>query len=142
MHHRCGIPANAIAIIKAFHAGFRARVMFQGQLGDRFSMSTRVRQGCCAAATLWNFYFWFVMRLWRDRCKTKLGDKHRGVIIKYKPYLAIRTWRKMIALNSATETRITDEQYVDDTGTLERTFEGLRRTTEILDKTVSDLGAK
>ena len=47
----------------------------------------------------------------------------------------------MIALNSTTETRITDEQYADDTGTLERTFEGLRRTTEILDKTVSDLGA-
>ena len=67
--HKCGVPSNIINIIRAFHDGFGARVMLNGSIGPRFDMTTGVRQGCCAAPTLWNFYFFFISRLWRERCR-------------------------------------------------------------------------
>ena len=107
MLHRCGVPAKAIAMIKAFHDGFG------GELGSNVNSETdwqcHLRQGLCAASLLWNFYFWFVMRLWKNCCETELGADNRGVIIKYKPDLAIRPRSKSKALKSATETRITNE---------------------------------
>ena len=42
----------------------------------------------------------------------------------------------MTALNSVTGTQITNEQYADDTATVEGTFDGLQSATQILKKKI------
>ena len=39
-----GVPENVVALIRDFHKGFGAKLSYKRKLGERFSMSTRVRQ--------------------------------------------------------------------------------------------------
>jgi len=54
--HKLGCPPKLLAIIKAFHDGMSARVDFDGDLSEAFTVKCGVKQGCVLAPTLFGIF--------------------------------------------------------------------------------------
>ncbi|KAI8511741.1 hypothetical protein Bbelb_108410 [Branchiostoma belcheri] len=53
---KVGCPPKLLAIIKAFHDGMSARVDFEGDISEPFSVRCGVKQGCVLAPTLFGIF--------------------------------------------------------------------------------------
>ena len=58
---KLGCPPKLLNIVKAFHEGMLAKVSFNGEESEDFSVNCGVKQGCVMARALFNIYFSFLL---------------------------------------------------------------------------------
>ena len=66
---KLGVPEVTINLIKSFHLGMKAAIWLEGTLLEEIDVENGLRQGCCMAPVLFNFYTCLVVERWLFRVK-------------------------------------------------------------------------
>ena len=130
---KLGVPENTIKLIQSFHQDMHAWTRIEGSCLEEISVQNGLRQGCCMAPVLFNLYTCVALKRWLARVE---GNEGVEPTIKYKyDEKLIRQYTR-----NASEMKITECQFVDDTALLASTRSEAGKMAQVYQQTSSDFG--
>ena len=131
---KLGVLEVTINLIKSFHLGMKAAIRLEGTLLKEIDVENGLRQGCCMAPVLFNLYTCLVVEKWLFRVE----GAGVGVTVKHK--YDEKLFRRYV--RNASERRITEYQFADNSALLASTRSGAERSALGYQKTASDFGLR
>ena len=128
------MPEVTINLIKSFHLGMKAAIWLEGTLLEEIDVENGLRQGCCMAPVLFNLYTCLAVERWLFRVE----GAGVGVTVKHKYHEKL--FRRYV--RNASERRITECQFADDSALLASTRSGAERPALGYQQTASDFGLR
>ena len=71
---KLGCPEKLLNIVKSFHDGMKASLIYEGMESSQFDVKNGVKQGCVLAPVLFNIYFSYLI-------KYAFDNNQRGVYL-------------------------------------------------------------
>ena len=131
---KLGVPEVTINLIKSFHLGKKAAIRLEGTLLEEIEVENGLRQGCCMAPVLFNLYTCLAVERWLFRVE----GAGVGVTVKHK--YDGKLFRRYV--RNASERRITECQFADDSALLASTRSGAEGSALGYQRTASDFGLR
>lgn len=70
---KTGIPEEIVVPIKSFHLDMKVRIRMDGAMLEKIMVKNGLRQGCCMAPVLFNFYTCLAVERWLVRVRDNKG---------------------------------------------------------------------
>ena len=116
---KVGIPSKMLKIIKSFHCGMMAQVIYNGKVSTSFPVKNGTKQGCVLAPLLFAIYFAVMLDL-------ALKDKNFGIPVHFRATGGLLNIRRFTAATKTSLEMVCDLLFADDCALVAQTSQDLQ----------------
>ena len=128
-----GCPPKLLQMVMYFHEDMHSTVCFIGGTSDTFPVSSRVKQGCVLAPTLFGIFFFMLLQYAFDDCT-------KGIYIRTRADGKLYNLARLRAKSKVREVLIRELLFADDAALTSHREAGLQELVDCLSHACREFG--